>query len=148
MVWLFLNLGPTIIWNWKLKQWNIRRFLIILTLEPVAYNLRHFTCLFLSYGFVIRHGTAWYLMWPGYLSREEFNKKSYRTICVADHFTGFYMPRIFTERYFRTQAHVPESVFARYICISYRTVPSTIWLIFSEFFIFCRLISQAFRRVK
>ena len=102
LVWLFLNLGPTITWNWKLKQWNIRRFLIILTLEPVAYNLRHFTCLFLSYGFVIRHGTAWYLMWPGYLSREEFNKKSYRTICVADHFTGFYMPRIFTERYFRT----------------------------------------------
>ena len=24
-------------------------------------------------------------------SREEFNKKNYRTICVADHFTGFYM---------------------------------------------------------
>ena len=29
-----------------------------------------------------------------------------------------------------------------------RTVPCTIWPIFSEFFIFCRLISQAFRRVK
>ena len=37
-IWLFLNLGPTITWNWKLKQ-NIR-LLIILTLEPVAYNLR------------------------------------------------------------------------------------------------------------
>ena len=34
------------------------------------------------------------------------------------------------------------------ICISYRTVPSTIWPLFSEFLIFCRLISQAFRRVK
>ena len=42
LVWLFLNLGPTITWNWKLKQWNIRRLLTILTLNPVAYNLRHF----------------------------------------------------------------------------------------------------------
>ena len=114
LVWLFLNLGPTITWNWKLKQWNIRRLLIILTLEPVAYNLRHFlrfifsfsilsllTWLFLSHGFVISHGTAWYLMWPGYLRREGFNKENYRTICVADQFTGFYMLRIFTERFFR-----------------------------------------------
>ena len=94
LVWLFLNLGPTITWNWKLKQWNIRRLLIILTLEPVAYNLRHFlrfifsfsilsllTCLFLSYGFVIRRDTVWYLMWPSYLHWEGFNKKNYRTIC-------------------------------------------------------------------
>ena len=29
-------------------------------------------------------------------------KKNYRTICIADHFTGFYMLQIFTERYFRT----------------------------------------------
>ena len=35
-----------------------------------------------------------------------------------------------------------------YIRISYRTVPSTIWPIFSEFLIFCRLTSRAFRRVK
>ena len=34
------------------------------------------------------------------------------------------------------------------ISISYRTVPSAIWPIFSEFLIFCRLISQAFRRKK
>ena len=34
------------------------------------------------------------------------------------------------------------------ICISYRTIPSTIWPLFSEFLIFCRLISRAFRRVK
>ena len=86
MVWLFLNLGPTITWNWKLKQWNIRRLLIILTLESVAYNLRYFlrfifsfsilsrlTSLFLSYGFVIRHGTARYLMWPPAI---RFNKKT------------------------------------------------------------------------
>ena len=32
--------------------------------------------------------------------------------------------------------------------ISYRTIPSTIWPLFSEFLIFCRLISRAFRRVK
>ena len=32
--------------------------------------------------------------------------------------------------------------------ISYGTVPITIWPIFSEFLIFCRLISQAFRRAK
>ena len=36
----------------------------------------------------------------------------------------------------------------RIICISYCTVLSTIWPIFSEFLIFCWLISQAFRRVK
>ena len=89
LVWLFLNLDPTITWNWKLKQWNIRRLLIILTLEPVAYNLRHFLrfifsffilslliCLFLSYGFVIMYGKDWYLMWPGYLRREGFHKKT------------------------------------------------------------------------
>ena len=129
LVWLFLNLGATI--TWKLKQWNTRRLHIILTLELVAYNLRHFwrfifsfsifsllTCLFLSYGFVTMHGTAWYLMWSGYLRWEGFNKKNYRTICVADHFTGFYMLRIFTERYFRIQAHVLESVFARYDVLS------------------------------
>ena len=34
------------------------------------------------------------------------------------------------------------------IVISYCTVPSTIWPIFSKFLIFCRLISLAFRRVK
>ena len=34
------------------------------------------------------------------------------------------------------------------ICISYHTVPSTIWPIFSEFLIFCQLISPGFRRVK
>ena len=34
------------------------------------------------------------------------------------------------------------------ICISYHTVPSTIWPIFSEFLIFCWLISRAFKRVK
>ena len=108
LVWLFLNLGPTITWNWKLKQWNIRRLHVILTLEPVAYNLRHFlrfifsfsilsllTCLFLSYGFVIRHGTAWYLMWPSYLRREGFHKKNYRTLRSRSfhwflHATNFY----------------------------------------------------------
>ena len=86
LVWLFLNLGPTITWNWKLKQWNIRRLLIIRT---CGFNLRHFlrfifsfsilsllTCLFLSYGFVIMHGKDWYLMWPGYLRREGFHKKT------------------------------------------------------------------------
>ena len=65
LIWLFLNLGPTITWNWKLKQWNTRRLLIILTVKPVAYNLRNFlrfififsilsllTCLFLRYDFV------------------------------------------------------------------------------------------------
>ena len=34
------------------------------------------------------------------------------------------------------------------VIISYHTVPSTTWPIFSEFLIFCRLISRAFRRVK
>ena len=32
--------------------------------------------------------------------------------------------------------------------ISYRTVPDTIWSIYSEFLIVCRLIARAFRRVK
>ena len=39
-------------------------------------------------------------------------------------------------------------VWAKKVRISYRTVPSTIWPIFSEFLIFCWLISWAFRRVK
>ena len=34
------------------------------------------------------------------------------------------------------------------LCISYRTVPGTIWPIFSSFLIFCWHISLAFRRVK
>ena len=32
------------------------------------------------------------------------------------------------------------------ICISYRTVPSTIWPIFSEFLIFCRLIKAKYEK--
>ena len=34
------------------------------------------------------------------------------------------------------------------ICVSYCTVPSAIWPIFSGFLIFCRLISRSFRQVK
>ena len=45
------------------------------------------------------------------LSRLE-GLKNYITICIADHLTGFYMLQIFTGRYFQTQAHVLESVFA------------------------------------
>ena len=131
LVSLFLNLeGPKITWNWKLKQWNVRRLHVILTLEPVAYNMRHFlrfifsfsilsllTCLFLSYGFVIRHGTAWYLMWPSYLRREGFHKKTIE-LCAADHFTGFYMLRIFTERYFRIGTCSIECICAVWCIIS------------------------------
>ena len=39
-------------------------------------------------------------------------------------------------------------VFSSVMSISYRTVPGTIWPIFTEFLIFCRLIFRVFRRVK
>ena len=47
--WLFLDLGPIITWNWKLKHQNVRRLFIIFNLKPVAYNLRHFLIFIFSF---------------------------------------------------------------------------------------------------
>ena len=49
---LFLDLGPVITWNRKVKQWNFRRLFIIFNLEPGASSLRHILKFIFSFSFL------------------------------------------------------------------------------------------------
>lgn len=88
------------IWVQKLLETENQNNKIFEDHLPLAYTSRHFlryvfnfsilcffTCSFLYYDFVIRQGTAWYLMWPGHLC-QGFNKKE-QTLHILDNAAFF-----------------------------------------------------------